>query len=149
MFGPQIFYILLFSICAYAFWFGGRDERLVAGMCIVGTFATVALVSPLEHRYAGIEVGVLAVDFAMFLGFVAVAMKTRRFWPLWIAGLQLTTTFGHLLKGINFDLLPQAYGAALIFWSYPILIILAIGTWRSRRRLLQSQSQLESGATPV
>jgi len=30
--------------------------------------------------------------------------------------------------------MPLAYAAALRFWSYPILIILAIAVWRSQRR---------------
>ena len=38
----------------------------------------------------------------------------------------------------------QAYAAATKFWSYPILIILVIGTWRTHRR---SQPQQEA-ATP-
>ena len=52
-----------------------------------------------------------------------------------VAGLQLTTSIGHLLKGIDQDLLPRAYGAALQFWSYPILLILAVGTYRSHQRV--------------
>jgi hypothetical protein len=33
----------------------------------------------------------------------------------------------------------MAYGAAIALWSYPILIILAIGTWRGHRRLRTEQ----------
>jgi hypothetical protein len=29
----------------------------------------------------------------------------------------------------------MAYAAALRFWGYPILIILAVGVWRSQRRV--------------
>ena len=32
----------------------------------------------------------------------------------------------------------RAYGAALQFWSYPILLILAIGTYRQHQRRLQT-----------
>ena len=47
-----------------------------------------------------------------------------RFWPLWVAGLQLIDSMSHLMKAIDADLLPTAYGAAERFWSYPILFIL-------------------------
>ncbi|NNC48816.1 MAG: hypothetical protein HKO13_10375 [Sphingomonas sp.] len=147
MLGPSIFIPVLAVICAYAFLRGGREERLVAAMCIAGVLATKFLISPLDQRYDSIELGIVLVDSAMLLGFIWVALHTKRFWPLWIAGLQLTTTFGHLFKSINFDLLPQAYGAALVFWSYPILFILAIGTWRGHKRL--RQTQLESDAASV
>jgi len=77
----------------------------------------------------------MLVDLGVLAAFVAVALRSKRFWPLWVAGLQLTTSIGHLLKGIDQDLLPRAYGAALQFWSYPILLILAVGTYRSHQRV--------------
>ena len=42
---------------------------------------------------------------------------------------------GHVLKAIELDLVPIAYAVALRFWAYPILIILAVATWRNRQRL--------------
>jgi hypothetical protein len=38
------------------------------------------------------------------------------------------------MKAIHADLVPQVYGAAERFWSYPILIILLIGAWRQHQR---------------
>lgn len=135
MFGPLIFGPLLLAVCVYAWCRGGTDERVVAATCLAGTAATVLVISPLRQRYAGVEEGLLLVDLAVLAGFITVALRSRRFWPLWVAGLQLTTSLGHILKGIDQDLLPRAYGAALQFWSYPILVILAVGTYRSDRRL--------------
>ena len=140
MFGALIFSALLFPICLYALWRGGRDERIVAGLCLAGTLATMLAVSPLSVRYRGVEGGMALVDLAVLAGFVTVALTSQRFWPLWVAGFQLTTAFGHGLKAIDSNLLPQAYGAALQFWAYPILIILAVGTWRRQRRLRQAGS---------
>ena len=84
----------------------------------------------------------MLVDLLVFVGFLFVALRSPRFWPLWVAGLQLTTTLGHILKGMSPDLLPQAYGAALQFWSYPILLILAVGTWRSYERRRSERPQV-------
>src|SRR5690242_9158384 len=138
MFGPLIFIPLLAAVCAYAWWRGGSDERIVAATCLAGTAATLLAVSPLHQRYAGVEEGLMLVDLAVLAGFVVVALRSERFWPLWVAGLQLTTSIGHLLKGVDQDLLPRAYGAALQFWSYPILLILAVGTYRRHRRVRRS-----------
>ena len=41
---------------------------------------------------------------------------------------------GHALKGVDTTLLPRAYAASLNFWAYPIILILAVGTWRHQRR---------------
>jgi hypothetical protein len=140
MFGPFVFAPLLLAVCLYALWRGGADERIVAITCLAGTAATLLAISPLRHRYAGVEEGLMLVDLAVLAGFITVALRSKRFWPLWVAGLQLTTSLGHVLKGIDQDLLPRAYGAALQFWSYPILIILAVGTFRNHQRLRRAST---------
>lgn len=128
-----IFRALLVLACGYAFWRGRRAERTVGVICIIATIATRFTVSPISVRYSGVELGVLAIDLAVLIGFVAVALRSDRFWPLWVAGLQLTTSISHSMKAIDEQLVPIAYGAAIALWSYPILVILAIGTWRSHR----------------
>lgn len=146
MLGPFVFAPLLLAVTIYALWRGGADERIVAATCLAGTLATMLTVSPLGQRYRGIEEGMFLVDLAVLAGFIAVALRSRRFWPLWVAGLQLTTSLGHMLKGVNHDLLPQAYGAALQFWSYPILVILAVGTYRAHKRMRHEMAGHEEPA---
>jgi hypothetical protein len=140
MFGPLIFGPLLLAVCIYAWLRGGSDERAVAATCLAGTLATLLVISPLRQRYTGVEEGLMLVDLGVLAGFITVALRSRRFWPLWVAGLQLTTSLGHILKGVDQHLLPRAYGAALQFWSYPILLILAIGTYRSHQRLRRASA---------
>lgn len=125
-----LFELLLCGSCGYALVRGTRDARIVAAVCIAASLASFALAS----RYSLMERGVLAVDLLALAAFTTVAMTSERFWPLWVSGLQLTAISGHLLKQLQSDLLPTAYAAALHFWSYPILIILAVAVWRSQRR---------------
>lgn len=132
---PILYWSLLILTCGYALYRGGRYERLVAVICIAATIATMAVNSPLNRMYADIEQGALLVDLAVLAAFVAVALVSDRFWPLWIAGLQLTTSFAHFLKAVDPELVPLAYGAAVRFWGYPILLILFFGAWRHRHRL--------------
>jgi hypothetical protein len=129
------FRILLALVVLYALLRGSRDERHVALICLVGAVLTTLVLSPLAERFESVETPVMLVDLAVLAGFIAVALRSERFWPLWISGLQLTTIMGHVLKEVDLDLLPRAYGAALNFWAYPIILILAIGTWRTQRRL--------------
>jgi hypothetical protein len=134
-----IYASLLFGVCAYAFWRGRAEERWAAAVCLLASLISVALLGPVQLRYSGIEIGVLAVDMVTFAAFTWIALRSERFWPLWIAGIQLTTSMGHLLKAVDADLVPIAYAAALRLWSYPILIILAVGTWRSHKRERRSR----------
>ena len=131
---PNFYWLFLFAIWGYALWRGQRDERVVAVACLIASIATPLVVAPLRSSFANVELGILLVDLATLSAFVFIALQSSRFWPLWVAGLQLTTSMAHLLKAIELDLMPQAYSAAARFWAYPILIILAVGTWRGHRR---------------
>lgn len=141
----NIFHLVLALTCGYALIQGRSDERLVAATCIVASVATRLTISPLMERYSGVELGVFLVDFATFAAFTYVALRTHRFWPLWVAGLQLTTVMSHILKAIDTSLFPIAYAAAGRAWSYPILLILVIGTWRSHRRQINQQRSAAAG----
>ena len=133
MLSPLTYWLLLAAVSAYAFLRGRVDERLAAVICIVATFVTWLFNSPMQQRFSGVEVGVLAADMVALVGFTALALRSERFWPLWVAGLQLTTILAHALKAIHFDLVPQAYAAAARFWVYPIFLIIVVGTWRSHQ----------------
>ena len=134
MLNPIIYHLLLIAVAAYAFLRGRGDERLAAAICVFATIATRLVLSPTPERYSGVEIGVLTVDFLTLVGFVVIALRTDRFWPLWVAGLQLTTMVAHMLKAVEIDLLPHAYAAAGRFWVYPIFLIIVVGTWRSHQR---------------
>ncbi|MCM8557656.1 hypothetical protein [Sphingomicrobium sediminis] len=141
---PFALYIaFLAAACGFAFLYGDRDHRLVAAACVGGTLATALVLNPVDQRYGGIEYGVLAVDLFILIIFCVIALRSDRFWPLWVAGLQLTTSFAHAMKAMNADLLPYAYGAAARFWVYPILLILIIGTWRGWQRRLRAEKNTQ------
>ena len=136
-----LFFLLLFATTGYALWRGDRDSRLAATICLVAVAMTQLLLHPVAHRYGSIEGGVVAVDAATFAGFTLIALSSSRFWPLWISGLQLTTLIGHGLKAVDWTLVPRVYGAALIFWSYPILLIVMAGAWRAHRRRIAARNK--------
>jgi hypothetical protein len=128
-----LYFALLALVSGYAFLRGGREERFVAAVCVVASLASLAVFRPADVSYSDFQPRIALIDLAALSAFVAIALRTRRFWPLWVSGLQLTTTIGHVLKLLDPDLVPVVYGAALASWSYLILIILAVGTWRARR----------------
>ena len=139
MLSPIVYHLLLVAVAAYAFLRGRSDERMAAAICVIATIATRLVLSPVTSRYSGVELGVLLVDLLTLVGFVVIALRTDRFWPLWVAGLQLTTLVAHVLKAVQIDLLPHAYAAAGRFWVYPIFLIIVIGTWRSHQRRLHER----------
>ena len=135
MLPKQLFWAIVILICAYAWWRGGNEERIAATTCLLAVIATHFLISPVAVRYTRVEDGLLAIDIAVLLAFVGIALFSSRFWPLWAAGFQLTVSMSHMMKSVDAGLLPKAYAAAAVFWSYPILIAIVVGTWRTRRKV--------------
>jgi len=137
MLSPFTYFIVLAMVCAYAFYRGQAESRIAAVICVVASIASMIVMSPLAGRYSRIESGVFIVDVAVLIGFTAIALRSDRFWPLWVAGLQLTTIIAHLFKVADLDLVPHVYAAAARFWVYPIFLIIVIGTYRTHRRRTQ------------
>jgi hypothetical protein len=139
MLTPLQYFAVLFLVCGYAFFRGRGDERFAAAVCVTASVTSVVAHSPLTERYSNVELGVFLIDGLTLVAFTLLALRSDRFWPLWIAGLQLTTLISHALKAVQLDLMPHAYAAASRFWVYPIFLIIVVGTWRGHRRRLQEQ----------
>jgi len=129
-----IFWAFLLLTCGYALWRGRKYEQLSALVFIAASIASLLSHAPAQERYIGIETSDLVIDLAVLAALLGIALRSDRFWPLWVAGLQLTVTVSHVMKAIKPDLMPFAYAAAERFWSYPILLILFAGAWRQQRR---------------
>jgi hypothetical protein len=130
----MLFWVLLLLSCGYALWRGRKYERIAALVFVTATILSILGHSPLRGRYVELEASDLIIDTGVLVAVIAIAVVSDRFWPLWVAGLQLVDSASHLMKAIHADLVPQVYGAAERFWSYPILIILLIGAWRQHQR---------------
>lgn len=134
---PGLFITLLVATLAYAFLRGTSEHRIAAAGCLAATIASRLLRSPIDERYGQIEIGVLGVDIALFMLFLAIALRSQRFWPLWVSGFHLVAVAAHLMRALKTDLIPSAYGVAAQFWSYPVLLCIGIAVWRSRQRILK------------
>lgn len=131
-----LYWVMLTLCCGYALWRGRHDERIVASTAIGASVTTYLFITVTKGNFAAFEAGILAIDVAVMAAFLYVALTSNRFWPLYVAGLQLTTLLAHMFRLISSDLVPMAYAAAERFWSYPIMLILVVGAWRHHRRLL-------------
>lgn len=127
---PILFAALLLSTLALAWRRGGRDERLAALALIGG-----AVLTPLAQLrgFAGPEFGIVLVDALLFAALAAIALRSRAFWPIWAAGFQLGALAVHLAAAKMPDMLPAAYAATLIIWSYPVVVAVAMGSWLEGR----------------
>jgi hypothetical protein len=130
-----IFFAVQAVTCLYAFRRGALPERSVAGMMAVAALATVA--SPVRPHisYYTVELPVLTIDL-VFLGCLCIlAARADRFWPMWVAALQLLAITVHGVRLYDTQLLPSVYSAAVGLMAYPMMALLVVGTRRHVKRV--------------
>ena len=133
----KLYYVLLVLCWTYALLRGGLPERIGATILVIGSQLTWAAASAGAARFESVETGVLLVDVGALLAFLALALRADRFWPLWVAALQILGTAGHAVKFTDPEVIRRAYAFILAFWSYPMLSLLVLGTWRHQRRIVR------------
>ena len=130
-----VFLLFLGAICIYALYRGGGAERWVAGIVIgmVVLDPAVHIFTPLE--YATLDPGHLVIDTAGWIGLLAIALRANRFWPLWVVSLQTIALVAHATRLLDVTIHPKAYMIMQIASSYPLLVLLMVGTFYHQRRL--------------
>jgi hypothetical protein len=116
--------------CGTAMRWGGLDERLASLGFLLATIASQMWTST---NYVHTETIVLMIDAALLIGLVILALRSDRFWPMWAAAFQLVGTTVHFASMTETGNYAWAYAVGLIFWSYPVLIALGVGTWLEGR----------------
>jgi hypothetical protein len=127
----------LLGVSGYALWRGGRPERFVAIIMLLGSFLSI----PAAHMVATIwqspEFGILAVDLVVLALLIFLLLLSDRFWPIWITAIQFVSVAIHFAVMVELTIVPRAYAMAQGFWAYPMLIVLMIGTLSHRRLIIR------------
>lgn len=127
----------LLLCAAYAFIAGGGPERIGAAAYTLSVAATHLILWSHSSEYDAVEFGVLIVDVLIFIIFTILAVRANRYWPIWVSALLGLGVLGHLARWVGPDVIPWAYAVILTIWSYPILAIMALGTFNHQQRLKQ------------
>jgi len=137
------------TVAAFALWKGGRAERLVAAGFLVAWLA-----SPILRRggWEGPAWTGLAVDGLFLALLLWVALRSRRYWPLFAAGFELLSVATHLARLIDPGVRAWAYATADAIWTYLLLAALSFGVYRRWREPAQpiaaaETATVEPGAT--
>lgn len=129
-------YNALLIVCLlYAWRRGGSPEKAAASLLAIFSFLSRAASFRWEVRYASVETGILIVDLVCMAAFVALALRADRYWPLWLAALQVAGTSAHVVKFLDPEITRTTYVFLLAIWAYPMIVLICVGTWRHQQRL--------------
>lgn len=131
----QIFAALTIAACIYAIARGGAPERITA----IGFLSAFALTNLFSRSvwvaFSTTEWDIAAVDTALAAVVLFVALGSCRFWAMAMAAMMIINVFGHLARMLDAGIIAKAYYALVALISYPMVLLLVIGTWRHRMRV--------------
>jgi uncharacterized membrane protein (UPF0136 family) len=119
-------------VCGGAFWKGDREEQIAAGGTLLSWLATLVL---RDHRWTGLQWGAFAADTLLLVLFVALSLRTRRYWPLVAAAFQLLCVLIHVARLVDPGVRGWAYATGQVIFTQWVLITIGIGvinSWRMR-----------------
>ena len=124
----QIWVACMLAVAVFAQWRGGWAERTIAWGMVVDSVGSGILQN--TRDWAAPQWADLGLDVIYLALMVWVALKSDRLWTLWVAAFQLVDVFIYLAHSVNIRIGGRAPNAAILIYSYLILIVIAVGTWQ-------------------
>jgi hypothetical protein len=129
-----IFYLFaLVATCLYLVLYGGRTGRWLAAIQFLMAL-TSAVVSYTAPDFVVLQPRMMAVDLISLALKLAVALKSKRHWPIWVAAFQLNTVLAETAILISPAFRSQFYYAMATIWAMPALLAMVVGVTLDRRR---------------
>lgn len=132
MWRTMIYGILMWAVTLYAFRRGGWAEKVAASGLVVGSYLAVLLLSSNDTMFQQVEVRIAFVDLGYLCLLVLIALRSRKFWPLWLTAFQGVTLLAHFAPYVHVT--PYVYQRASALWSWPMLIVLTFAVHKHHQR---------------
>ncbi len=129
---------LTITVCGGAFWKGDREQQLAAFSVVLSALVTLEL---RDQTWSGVQWGAFAADIGFLAVLIAIALRTRRYWPFPAASFQLLCVSTHLARIVDPTVPAWAYATAQVIFTHWALYALGFGTfntWRRRRQLAKA-----------
>jgi hypothetical protein len=132
-----LFLTLLAISVLYALKRGGGPERAAALVFISMTISDPFVHALTPHNYAKLDPGHFIIDFLGWCALLIIALRAERLWPLWVSSLQTISLIAHIAKFLDYSIHPFVYAIMQVASSYPLLLLLMLGTYHHQMRLRQ------------
>ena len=125
----NVYYLFLIICCGYAILRGARSEYFGAAIMTIGSLSSLAVGKIWGTPWIRTEGEIFAIDIIALLALLYLTMKSDRFWPMWASAFQLLAVAIHTVVMIAPDVTPWAFATGAVFWAYPMLLALALGSF--------------------
>lgn len=125
--------IALLATLVLVMWWGGADEWHGIFVIVLGSCATLLVGLLPAFNWVANRWSAGLVDLVVLGAFVDLALRSKRYWPLWVTSLQLMAVSMHALSLIYPTDRIEGYIIAQGFLAYPMLAMLILASWRTSR----------------
>ena len=131
------FFLLFFAIVVtFAIWRGGGPERTTAFAYILALAGSASVgIIDMPGAFGVVPMTVFIVDMILLVALCLIAIRANRWWPIPAAGCQLIAVLAHAGKLLDPTMIPDGYAFLVTIWSWPMVLLLGLGTRAHRRRL--------------
>lgn len=145
---PWVGLAITVVVCGGAFWKGEREEQVAAGGLLLSLLVTVVLRDP---GWLGPQWGAFIADACLLILLAGIALRSRRYWPLFAAAFQLLCVAVHVARLVDPGVRAWAYATGEVIFSQWVFFAVGIGvinTWRvGRRPAISGLPTADPGAT--
>lgn len=127
-----LFGILMWAVFAYAWRKGSWEERFAAGGIIVDAYLSALVRSPGATAFKNVEISIIFVDGALLAILLFIALRSEKFWPLWLTAMHALAILAHMSPFVP-HMLPWGYWRAVAVWSWQMLFVLGYAIYRRDR----------------
>lgn len=138
----QYFFWTTCVICfAIAVRYGERDEKRGMIAILVGSWVTTVVVTIANQQQLDVTFWLLLVDACVLLVMVRLMFDSQKYWPIWVASIQLISVTINVLDLLVSKTLPAAFDFLYGFWVYPMFFAIMAGVYGSHVAMRRNQAQ--------
>ncbi len=144
----NIFYFYLVALlvtCLYLYFYGGRTG-LWSGAVLLAMSLTSAALALTAPNFVVLQPRMLALDILSLGLKTGIAVRSTRYWPIWVAAFQLNTVLAQTAIMLSPAFRNEFYYAMATIWAVPTLVVMVWGTARDRRHDLRPTRRREQRA---
>lgn len=121
----------------YAVLRGGWSERAGAIIIVVASVMSSMAVGTKAPDWHGVPPEIIFVDIQALAALVLLALVSSRLWTAWAAAFQIPVMAIDFWPLFMDGVTPKVLSNSEIFWAYPTLIAIILGTRSHQRNLRQ------------
>ncbi|MDO7841830.1 hypothetical protein [Sphingomonas immobilis] len=130
------FLIWLTMCCGLAALVGGAAERRAAALLVLAYVASFIAARIRAHsQYTAVYYDAWIIDLLLLIALYVLAIRSTRFWPMWLVAIHVLAVIAHLLRVIDPLMMFEGYYGIINLAGWPMAGIVGIAAFRHRYRV--------------